>query len=257
VALSGGIDSALVLSLYKLALKSDQFLEAVYMPSKFSSSLSYELSYQLCQNLGIKLYSLPIKFLHSMIKNSFEDCFKESLKGIADENIQSRIRGALIYARSNQIGSLVPNTSNKSELAVGYSTQYGDSVGAIGPLGDLYKTEVYHLASYINEHFGNLIPEQIIQRPPSAELRENQEDSQSLPPYERLDAILEGILSYRFTQTDLIDRGFDEKEVSQVLKLYFSSEYKRKQFAPILKVKPKSFGFGYRVPLCKDFQVYL
>lgn len=146
---------------------------------------------------------------------------------------------------------MVLNTSNKSEIAVGYSTQYGDSVGAISLLGDLYKTEVYHLAEYINKNFGNIIPSGIIDRGPSAELRENQLDQDSLPPYERLDPMLEGLLSFRLGKKELLGLGFNAAEVTKVLHLYLKSEYKRAQFCPILKVKAKSFGFGYRIPMSK------
>ena len=181
----------------------------------------------------------------------------EALEGLADENIQSRLRGALIYARSNQTNALVINTSNKSELAVGYSTIYGDSVGAISLLGDLYKSEVFALARFINQKYNNLIPEKIITRPPSAELREDQKDTDSLPTYERLDAILEGILSYKMTSEDLAELGHSKDEILQVVNLYRKSEYKRSQFCPIIKVKSKSFGFGYRVPLSKDSRFYI
>jgi NAD+ synthase (glutamine-hydrolysing) len=254
VALSGGIDSALVVAIMRLILEEDQDLEAIYMPGFFSAGLSYDLSAQLCKNLGIKMYTLPIKFFHSAIRNSFGETFGVKMEGLADENIQSRLRGSLLYARSNQRGSMVLNTSNKSEIAVGYSTLYGDSVGAISVLGDLYKSEVFRLSEYINKKYNNLIPEEIITRPPSAELREDQEDSQSLPPYDRLDAILEGILSYRYSPHDLISQGFDQKEIEKVYGLYQKSEYKRNQFCPIIKLKSKSFGFGYRVPICKKIR---
>jgi NAD+ synthase (glutamine-hydrolysing) len=194
---------------------------------------------------------LPIKFIQSTIKNNFREHFYSELTGIPDENLQSRIRGLLIYARSNQSGSLVLNTSNKSEIAVGYSTQYGDSVGALSVLGDLYKSEVFQLSNYINETFGHLIPNDIITRPPTAELRENQTDNQSLPDYEALDPILDGLLSFNFSVNDLINLGFSGQDVLKVSKLFSNSEYKRKQFCPIIKLKPKSFGFGHRVPICK------
>lgn len=251
VALSGGIDSSLVLAIAKIALQDDQEIEAIFMPGFYSATQSYEDSAALCKNLNIRLRNLSIKFFHSSIKNAFKESFGEEMQGLADENIQSRLRGTLLYARSNQWNSLVINTSNKSEIAVGYSTLYGDSVGAISLLGDLYKTEVFQLAEYINKTYNNLIPEAILTREPSAELRENQSDSQSLPPYERLDAILEGFLSYRMSEREILDHGFDPVEVKKVYGLYQKSEYKRKQFCPIIKVKPKSFGFGYRVPISK------
>lgn len=257
VALSGGIDSALVLAIVKLSLKPGQDVEAIYMPSIHSATLSTELCEDMCRRLSIKLSYFPIKFLHATVKNAFTQTFSDPFTGFTDENVQSRLRGMLLYTRSNQTGAMVINTSNKSELAVGYSTQYGDSVGAISLLGDLYKTEVYQLSRYINHKHGSLIPNGIIERGPSAELRADQLDQQSLPPYEHLDPILEGILSYRLSRKQLLDLGFSTEEVTKVLHLYVKSEYKRAQFCPIVKVKAKSFGFGYRVPISKDFNYYL
>jgi NAD+ synthase (glutamine-hydrolysing) len=253
VALSGGIDSALVLAIIRLGLRSGQSVEALYMPSMFSSSVSTSLSEEMCKNLGIPLSYLPIKFLHANVKNAFTQTFKEPFEGLTDENVQSRLRGMLLYTRSNQTGAMVINTSNKSELAVGYSTQYGDSVGALSLLGDLYKTEVYRLADFINFRYNHPIPEGIITRGPSAELRENQLDQDSLPPYLHLDPMLEGILSFRLGKKELLKLGFNEAEITKVLNLYLKSEYKRTQFCPILKVKAKSFGYGYRVPISKNF----
>ncbi len=253
VALSGGMDSALVLAITKLSLKPGQSVEAIYMPSIHSATLSTQLSEEMCRRLNIPLSYLPIKFLHSNVKNTFTQTFSEAFSGLTDENVQSRLRGMLLYTRSNQTGAMVINTSNKSEIAVGYSTQYGDSVGAISLLGDLYKTEVYGLANFVNKHFNSPIPEGIIERGPSAELRENQLDQDSLPPYSRLDTILEGILSYRLGKTQLMELGLPENEIIKVLELYSKSEYKRAQFCPILKVKAKSFGFGYRVPISKNY----
>jgi NAD+ synthase (glutamine-hydrolysing) len=247
------MDSALVLAIVKKSLKKDQYLEAVYMPGLFSASISYELSLELCKNLQVPMSTMPIKFSHKSIRNLFKDSFGTPLDGVADENIQSRLRGAFLYGRSNQINSMVLNTSNKSEISVGYSTQYGDSVGALSVLGDLYKSEVFTLARYINRKYGNIIPVGIIDRPPSAELREGQQDAQSLPPYEELDAILEGILSYRHSVEDLIKMGMDQQTVEKVFSLWKKTEFKRSQFCPIIKVKQKSFGFGYRVPICKRY----
>lgn len=257
VALSGGIDSAVVLALTKLAFQNAATVEAVYMPGKYSANISFELSCQLCRQLNVAFKTIPIKFLHSAFNNAFLDGFGEGLTGLADENIQSRIRGSILYARSNTTGAMPLNTSNKSELAVGYSTLYGDSVGSLSLLGDLYKSEVYQLAEYINLKFNQLIPQEIISRPPSAELRPDQRDDQSLPPYERLDAILECILSYHYSHADILNFGFDPAEVKLALNLLSKAEYKRYQFCPILKVKPKSFGFGYRNPICKNQEVYL
>jgi NAD+ synthase (glutamine-hydrolysing) len=256
IALSGGMDSALVLTLLKLSLEEGQSLEALYMPSIYSSPLSYDLSLKLCENLKVPLTTIPIKFLHSTAKNAFSQSYNDAFEGLTDENIQSRLRGTLLYTRSNQIGSMVVNTSNKSEIAVGYSTQYGDSVGAISMLGDLYKTQVYRLAQWVNDKYENIIPQDIIDRAPTAELRENQEDSQSLPAYPILDAILEGILSYRYNTQELIAKGLPKEDVEKVFSLYRKSEFKRYQFCPIIKVGTKSFGFGYRIPISKTSTFY-
>ncbi len=257
VALSGGLDSALVLAIVKLSLRPGQEVEAIYMPSIHSASLSTQLCEDMCRRLRIRLHHLPIKFLHSTVKNTFTQNFPENFEGLVDENVQSRLRGTLLYTRSNQTGAMVVNTSNKSELAVGYSTQYGDSVGAISLLGDLYKTEVYRLARYINGKFNEPIPPGIIDRGPTAELRQNQLDQDSLPPYARLDPMLEGILSYRYGRNELSGLGFDEEEIMKTLNLYLKSEYKRAQFCPILKIKAKSFGFGYRIPISKSLKYHL
>jgi len=257
IALSGGMDSALVLSLLKLmqekysTKEQSIVLEAIYMPSIHSNDLSRDLSEKLCQNLNIPLLHFPIKFLHSTLKNQFHDHYRRELQGLADENIQSRLRGLLLYARSNDVNTLVVNTSNKSELAVGYSTLYGDSVGALSPLGDLYKTEVFQLAHYINRHYHQIIPQEIITRPPSAELCADQQDSDSLPPYDVLDFLLESYLSCQSTPSELINSGFKPHDVEKVFKLLAHSEFKRRQFCPIIKLKPKSFGFGHRMPISK------
>lgn len=253
VALSGGIDSALVITIAHLASKASGLpLEAVYMPTQFNSNLSYELSKKLCENIGINLKVINLKFILQTIKMTFKDGIGDDLEGIAQENIQSRLRGNLIYARSNQTGAMVINTSNKSELAVGYSTLYGDSVGAISILGDLYKSEVYQLAHFINKHFNNIIPQEIITRAPSAELREDQKDEDSLPPYDRLDLILECILSYQFSFDEIIQLGVKVDELRHVNNLFNRAEFKRFQFCPIIKLKPKSFGFGHRNPILKE-----
>ncbi len=251
VAISGGIDSALVLALAKIIAGDSRRVEAIFMPGLYSSPLSRELATDMCQNLGIALTHWPIKFLHSTARHFFQDSFGEELEGLADQNIQARLRTCLLYARSNQKGAMVLNTSNKSELALGYSTLYGDSAGALSPLGDLYKSEVYQLAEHLNRTCQNPIPQGMIDRPPTAELKENQSDLQELFPYPRMDAILEGLLSYLYSPQDLIKFGFDEREVYKIYRLYHQSEYKRKQFCPIIKLKNKSFGFGHRMPIAK------
>ena len=251
VAFSGGIDSALVLAIAYLAKNKNQNVEAIFMPGHFTSSVSYKIVEEMCKNLNIPLKVVPIKFIHNSTAHHYRECTGLELEGISDENIQSRLRGTLLYAHSNRTGSMVLNTSNKSELAVGHCTLYGDSVGAISVLGDLYKSEVYQLAKYLNKIHKGIIPEEAITRDPSAELHENQLDHQSLPPYERLDVILEGILSYRLTLPQLIELGLDKEEVKKIYDLYLKSEYKRFQFCPIIKIHAKSFDYGYRVPICK------
>lgn len=258
IALSGGVDSALVLALAYLSNRRYNFgsIEAIYMPSKFSALESYELSKTMCDFLGVRFYNYPIKFLHQNLKIGFNENFNQELLGLADENIQSRLRGNILFARSNQQNSIVLNTSNKSELAVGYSTIYGDSVGALSVLGDLFKSEVYQLSEFLNKKCesllgGNIIPKGIITRPPSAELRDDQKDEDSLPPYERLDFFLEGLLSHQVTAMDLENYGFDPEEITNTVNLLKRSEYKRFQFCPIVKLKNKSFGFGRRVPILK------
>lgn len=256
IALSGGIDSGLVLAITKLCLHPTQQVEAIFMPGLHSSELSMKLASTLCQNLQIQLKHLPIKFLHSIHKNLFREHLGTELEGLADENLQSRIRGMLLYTRSNQTGAMVINTSNKSEISVGYSTQYGDSVGALSIIGDLFKSQVYQLCHYINKKYKAPIPKAMIERPPTAELKPNQTDEQSLLPYSTLDPLLECILSNRYSINDLIGLGFEQAAVNKILTLYQRAEYKRHQFCPILKVRPKSFGFGYRVPICKNSNFY-
>ena len=249
VAVSGGIDSALVLALLKMIVEDSEKIEAIYMPGHYSSPLSRSLVQKLCHNLRIKLISFPIKFFHNTIKQGFQEHFKKRVAGVADENLQSRLRGMLLYTRSNQTHAIVINTSNKSELAMGYSTLYGDSVGGISLLGDLYKTEVYQLSKFLNKNGPEMIPKEIITRAPSAELRVNQTDQETLPPYERLDVILEGLLSYRYSPKELVQSGFVAAEVQKIYRLYRKGEYKRTQFCPIIKLKTKSFGFGHRMPI--------
>lgn len=256
VALSGGIDSGLVLAIIKLCLPPEQWVEAIFMPGLHSTELSVKLAQELCLNLKIQLKHLPIKFLHTINKNLFREHLGTEVTGTADENLQSRLRGMLLYTRSNQTNAMVVNTSNKSEIAVGYSTQYGDSVGAISLIGDLYKTQVYQLCRFINKKYGLIIPQEMIERPPTAELRPNQTDEQSLLPYPTLDALLECMLSFRYGYKDLLALGFEEKSVQKIYRLYQISEYKRRQFCPIIKIRPKSFGFGYRVPICKSTKFY-
>ncbi len=253
IGLSGGLDSAVVAYLATRAFGPDSVCP-VYFPSRYSVSLSLEICEKLCSKLGLNLKNFPIKFLHSTLENQYQQNFGHTLQGLSAENIQARLRGMLLFALSNSTNALVLNTSNKSELAVGYSTLYGDSVGGISCLGDLYKTDIFELADFINsqEDSENLVfPTELITRAPSAELRANQTDDQGLPPYPVLDAILEGILNYRLGVKDLINGGLPEADVLKTMQLFQKSEYKRYQFCPIIKIAAKSFGFGHRMPLSK------
>jgi NAD+ synthase (glutamine-hydrolysing) len=251
LGLSGGVDSALVTVLAVDALGADR-VHPVMMPSPFSSGHSVTDSEALCNKLGIVPDNLPI----SSIFDSFIDTTKASFANkpfnVAEENIQARIRGTLLMAISNKHGYILLNTSNKSELAVGYGTLYGDMCGGLSVIGDLYKTEVYELCEYINRS-GEIIPSNILTKAPSAELRPGQKDSDSLPPYDLLDAVLREYIENKKGPDEIIAAGFDEKLVSRVLKMVNSNEYKRFQFAPILRVSPKAFGRGRRMPLVAKY----
>ncbi len=249
IGLSGGIDSGVVAAIARLSLKDCQHIEAVYLPSQFSSSLSLSLAQTLSQALDIELKHFPIKFLHSTLQREISQYYGEKLEGLSDENIQSRLRGLLLMTRANQTGAMLLNTSNRSELAVGYSTLYGDSIGALSVIGDLYKTEVYQLAHYMNRKYGLIIPQEMIDREPSAELRPDQKDSDSLPNYQELDLLLERIHNCEHSLEKLVELGHQRETVIQVKNLVHKAQFKRQQFCPILKIKGQSFGLGHRMPI--------
>ncbi|OSZ78800.1 NAD+ synthase [Chitinophagaceae bacterium IBVUCB1] len=247
VASSGGIDSAVVLALAYEALGADN-VHALLMPSQYSTSHSVSDAEQLSKNLNSTYDILPIKDIFEQYQHTLEPVFKGLPFNVAEENLQSRIRGALVMALSNKFGSILLNTSNKSELATGYGTLYGDMAGGLGVLGDLYKMQVYALARYINRN-GEVIPQNIIDKAPSAELRPNQKDSDSLPEYNVLDPILYQYIECRKGPKEIIAMGFDTTLVNRILKLVNMNEYKRNQFCPIIRVSPKAFGIGRRVPI--------
>ncbi|RYD55454.1 MAG: NAD+ synthase [Sphingobacteriales bacterium] len=247
VASSGGIDSALVLALACEALGSEN-VHALLMPSQFSTGHSVSDAEQLSKNLNNPYDILPIKDVFDAYTNTLSPVFKDLPFSVAEENLQSRIRGALVMAMSNKFGSILLNTSNKSELATGYGTLYGDMAGGLGVLGDLYKMQIYALSRYINRD-KEIIPENIITKAPSAELRPGQKDSDSLPDYSILDPILYQYIEMRKGPKELIAQGFDEALVTRILKLVNMNEYKRNQFCPIIRVSPKAFGVGRRVPI--------
>jgi NAD+ synthetase len=254
VALSGGIDSALVAAIAKDALGAENVL-GIGMPSPYSSAGSIDDSRRLAANLGIGYEVINISALFEQYTGSLEALFAGTRPDTTEENIQSRIRGTLLMALSNKFSALVLTTGNKSEMAVGYCTLYGDMVGALAVIGDLVKTRVYAVCRWLNRS-GEMIPEAILKKPPSAELRPDQKDTDSLPPYEVLDPILEAYVErYETPERIAQDHGFPLELVQQVVRLVERSEYKRQQAAPVLKVTSKSFGMGRRFPIAVKVQV--
>jgi NAD+ synthetase len=254
VGLSGGIDSALVACIAVEALGKEN-VRGVTMPSQYSSSGSVDDSVALAANLGIRLDHIAIEGLFQQYEQALAPLFVGTKPDLTEENIQSRIRGALLMALSNKTGALVLTTGNKSEMSVGYCTLYGDMVGALAVIGDVMKTRVYDLCRYVNRE-GEVIPAAILEKPPSAELRPGQKDSDSLPPYEVLDPILEAYVErYETPEAIAAERGFDLELVRSVVKLVERSEYKRQQAAPVLKVTEKAFGMGRRFPIAVKVEV--
>ena len=244
---SGGIDSAVVLALACEALGKEN-VRAVLMPSHYSTSHSVSDAEQLSKNLGNPYDIIPIESVYSAFLSTLKPIFKDLPFSVAEENIQSRTRGNLLMALANKFGYILLNTSNKSELATGYGTLYGDMAGGLGVLGDVYKMQVYALARYINKK-QVIIPENILTKAPSAELRPDQKDSDSLPDYSILDKILYQYIERRQGPREIISLGIEEALVSRVLKLVNTNEYKRNQFCPIIRVSSKAFGVGRRVPI--------
>lgn len=244
---SGGIDSAVTLALAVAALGKEN-VRAILMPSQFSSSHSVSDAEQLSINLDNPYDIVPIKNIYESFLTELKPVFKDAPFGLAEENIQARTRGNLLMAIANKFGYILLNTSNKSELATGYGTLYGDMAGGLAVLGDMYKTQVYALAKYINKH-KEIIPAHIISKAPSAELRPNQKDSDSLPEYDTLDRVLYEYIEMRKGPKEIIAKGYDAALVTRILKLVNTNEYKRNQFCPIIRVSCKAFGVGRRVPI--------
>ena len=242
VALSGGIDSAVTVVLASLALGPENVL-AISMPSKYSSDHSIADAKELARLNGFRCIEKSIMPIHESYEDSLKHLFGDAPKGVVDENVQARIRGNLIMAVSNQLDALVLSCGNKSELSVGYCTLYGDMCGSLSVLGDVYKTTVYALARRLNQDKCR-IPVSIIDKPPSAELRPNQKDEDSLPAYEILDKILYLYTVNQWSESRIVDAGFDKAIVQRLIRLFHQSEYKRFQSAPILKVSKKSLGRG-------------
>ncbi len=247
LGLSGGVDSALVLYLAVQALGKDNVL-SVLLPSHFSSSHSVDDSLALVKNLGSPHEVIAIEDCFQQYLTTLKPQFKDLPFGIAEENIQARVRGTLLMAMSNKFGYILLNTTNKSEAAVGYGTLYGDMCGGLAVLGDVYKTQIYDLCKFINRN-AEIIPEHILTKAPSAELRPNQKDSDSLPDYDILDKVLFQYIEQRKGPVELVAMGFDEALVKRVLRMVNMNEWKRFQAAPILRVSPKAFGMGRRMPI--------
>ena len=245
LGLSGGIDSALVLCLAVEALGKENVM-SLLLPSGFSTEHSLADAKKLCENLGTKYETVPIENNFQSFIQTLHPFFKDLPFNVAEENLQARVRGVLLMAFSNKFGYILLNTTNKSEAAVGYGTLYGDMCGGLAVLGDVYKTQVYEIANYINRN-GEVIPLDIISKAPSAELRPNQKDSDSLPEYDVLDKILFQYIEKRQGPKELVAMGFEKKLVDRVLKMVNGSEWKRNQAPPILRVSPKAFGMGRRM----------
>ena len=253
LGLSGGIDSALVLAIAADALGAEN-ITAVRMPSRYTADLSNDLAREQCDALGVAMVTLPIEKPFQGYLEALDHVFAGQPVDVTEENLQSRVRGALMMALSNKFGGLLLTTGNKSEYAVGYATIYGDMCGGYAPLKDLYKTEVFALARWRNTVGDRVIPQAVIDRPPSAELRENQLDQDSLPPYDVLDAILQRHIDQEQSRADIVAAGFDATTVDRVLRLVRIGEWKRHQAAPGPKVSRRAFGRERRYPVSNGWR---
>ncbi len=247
IGLSGGLDSAVVCAIAVKALGADN-VWGITMPGPYSSPGSVEDSRLLAENLGIKFDVIPISSIYDSFLSTLKEQFTETKPNVAEENIQARVRGSILMALSNKFGGMVLTNSNKSELAIGYCTLYGDMSGGLGVIGDVYKTMVYKIAYYINRE-KEVIPWETIEKPPSAELRPNQRDDESLPPYEILDAIIQGYLYDELSVDKLVAQGFARETVEWVTRTIDRNDYKRRQAAPILRVTSPVTGPGRNMPL--------
>ncbi len=249
IGLSGGVDSAITAAIASDAVGANRVL-GVLMPSPYSSRCSIDDSLALAKNLGIQTLTLPIDEAMRTMDRTLAEAFAGAPKDVTEENIQARIRGNLLMALSNKRGALLLTTGNKSELAVGYCTLYGDMSGGLGVIADVPKTMVYRVARWRNETAGRaLVPEPILTKTPSAELRPNQTDQDSLPPYDILDEILQRHVERHEPADEIVAAGFDRATVERVLMLVRRAEFKRKQAAPGLKVTDRAFGTGWRMPI--------
>lgn len=252
LGLSGGIDSALVAYIAVKALGKDN-VHVLLMPSKYSTSGSLSDARKLVDNLGISYTKITIHSVISKMEEKLTHAFQKDIAGITEENLQARIRGLYLMAYSNKFGNLLLTTGNKSEIAVGYATLYGDMAGGLAVIGDLYKTEVYKLADYINSR-ADIIPQEIIDKVPSAELKEGQKDQDLLPEYDLLDRVLRMYLEENKEYYEISSVIGDEKTVAEILRMVDHNEFKRKQSAPVLRVSKKAFGYGRRYPIVQGWR---
>ena len=261
LGLSGGIDSAFCAAVAVDALGKDK-VNAYMLPSVYTSKNSLDDAKDCAKRLEIHLDSIPISNTFLSLEDSLEEIFKGLPTDITEENLQSRIRGTILMAISNKIGKMLITTGNKSEVSVGYSTLYGDMNGGFNPIKDIYKTELYALANWRNLNVPknvlltkkNIIPETIISKEPTAELRDNQKDSDSLPSYDQLDQILEGLVEYELSTNELENKGFSRDEIKKVENLLYVSEYKRRQSAPGVKISLRNFGRDRRYPITNKYR---
>jgi NAD+ synthase (glutamine-hydrolysing) len=257
IGLSGGIDSSLTACIAVDALGSENVL-GISMPSRYSSEGSIMDAKLLAENLGIELWVIPIEPAHSAYLSMMEPHFRGTEPGVAEENIQARIRGNILMAVSNKFGWIVLTTGNKSEMATGYSTLYGDMAGGFSVLKDVPKTLVYRLAEWRNENGqpGNVIPQSVLRKVPSAELKPDQKDEDTLPPYHLLDPILEAYVEQDRSFQEIVAMGFDPEVVKRVITMVDRNEYKRRQAAPGIKITPRAFGKDRRLPIVNQYRQF-
>jgi NAD+ synthase (glutamine-hydrolysing) len=254
IASSGGIDSALTVLVAVDALGPDRVV-TVTMPSRYSSEGTRSDAARISENLGVQLYEVPIEAAMGVYEEMLAESFDGREPDLTEENLQARVRGNIVMALSNKFGWLVLTTGNKSEMSVGYATLYGDMAGGFAVLKDVFKQWVYRLVRWRNEQAGReLVPESVLDRPPSAELRDEQRDDQSLPPYDVLDSILEGYVERDLDATELIEGGLPEEEVKRVIRMVDLAEYKRRQAPPGVKISTKAFGRDRRLPITNRFR---